>query len=254
MLSVSPTSKPSIRGSAVSAENPVIAVVIPVGPQRHHARWLDACLISIARQSRLPNFILIVDDMADVELPDLSRQVGGDKLPEIIKYSPPWRLGVAHAFNHGVAKAFEHGADLALMLGADDLLETRVVEALAQTYLKRDGRDGYYWSEVLYSGGEIDGHHQTVPCNCAAVTPGVWRETGGFPVESAHGACDAAFISILMIHKPSWLVHVPGMPSSRFIHRLHEQQATRDGAPGIDAVRGWLTDRYVPTEWGRYGV
>lgn len=233
------------------AEPGKIAVVIPVGPEQHHARWLTECLKSVALQTRPADFVLIVDDMHDGL--DGPGDWAPEGLPPVETYRPPWRLGVAHAFNHGVAKAFEAGADLAVMLGADDILEERVLAEIERTWERRKRADGYYWCEVLYSGsGEMDGQTQALPCNCAAVTPKLWETTGGFPIESASGACDAALISILMIHKPKSLIQVAGRPAARFIHRQHEQQQTRNQPPGIIPIRGWLTETYEPTQWGRY--
>ncbi len=232
----------------VRAKVAKVAVVIPVGPETRHAEWLDECLLSVAAQTVLPDDIVIVDDMhggALVERADVVLPVDVD----VFSYRPPWRLGVAHAFNAGSAVAFNRGADLALMLGADDTIQPRVIESLVTTYEREDRRDGFYFCEVHYSDGRPD---QMLPCNCAAWTPGLFKRTGGFPVESASGACDAAFVSQFWSRDPDVLVPVPGRNDAWFMHRVHEGQQTKHQPPGMDAIRDWLTTNYKDTNWGRY--
>lgn len=235
---------------------PKTTVVIPVGPEKRHAEWLGDCLESVAAQTHPAFEVLLVDDMHGDLL-----AMGAILAPDLplVSYEPPWRLGVAHAFNAGSAVAFQRGADLALMLGADDLLRPRVIESVEATWEQNGRADGYYFCEVHYVSDDPDPEvqaklppDQSVPCNCAAWTPGLFRETGGFSIESASGACDAAFISQLMVHKPHALVQVPGQPDAWFMHRVHTGQQTRHQPPGIDAIRGWLTDTYEDTQWGRY--
>lgn len=227
-----------------------VAVVIPVGPEPQHVRWLDDCLKSVAAQTVAPSDVVIVDDMQGVQIPEETwhRELG---IQRHTVYRPPWRLGVAHAFNHGSAVAFRSGADIALMLGADDLLEPDVIKAVAETYEKNGRAEGYYWCEVLYSDGRRD-PLQRLPCNCAGWTPGFFKRTGGFPIESASGACDAAFISQFWRREPQVLMWVPGGNSARYLHRVHDHQQTRHQPPGLDDIRNWLTANYRDTRWGRY--
>ena len=226
---------------------PKIAVVIPVGPEEHHAHWLDQCLISVAEQTRPPDDVVLVDDMHGDVLA-LAATVPGIRALSIATYEPPWRLGVAHAFNAGSAVAFNRGADLALMLGADDTIQPRVIEAVLNTYESKDRAEGYYFCEVHYSDDTPD---QTVPCNCAAWTRGLFERSGGFAIESASGGCDAAFISQMMVHDKYALIQVPGQPNAWFWHRRHAQQETQNQAPGMNEIRNWLTNRYTETNWGR---
>lgn len=227
-----------------------VAVVIPVGPEEHHARWIDECIASVQYQTRAADDIVIVDDMH-------GRLLDEYVSPYIAPYNPgtiwkaPWRLGVATAFNIGCALAFERGSDLALMLGADDRLEPRVIERLVETYEREGGRDGYYWHGVLYQ----DGTEQGLPCNDAAVTPGFMRATGGLPVEASLGGMDAALVSILLVHHPDWLIRVAGS-ESRFWSRQHAgQEGARLASFGQDAiiaVRHVLTRDFRAPTWGRF--
>lgn len=218
-----------------------LGVVIPVGPQEHHARWLAECLQSIREQTRNADYLVVVDDMHGIEkLPVFAAPLG-----EV--WRSPWLLGVPHAFNIGLARAFARGCNLVLMQGADDTLSPDALEHLERSYEQNGSADGYYWFDVHYS----DGEEQRLPCNAAAVTPGLWRMTGGFPPESAVGACDHIFISRLLAQAPQSLVHVGG---GYIWHRRHEHQETaRQG--GIAAcrsiVRDWYAERWRPPTWGR---
>lgn len=229
-----------------------IAVVIPVGPEEHHARWLDECLQSVAEQTRAPDFIVIVDDMHGGGFHGLDAVFGPPAASNIEVYSPPWHLGVATAFNVGVALAHQEGCDLALMLGADDRLEPRVLERLVQKYEGEGKRDGFYWLEVQYQSGE----QQALPCNAAAMTPGFMRATGGLPVEASLGGMDAALVSALLVHAPDMLIHVPGQHESRVWVRQHEHQEgarlASYGQEAILAVRNVFTRDFRQPTWGRF--
>jgi glycosyltransferase involved in cell wall biosynthesis len=225
-----------------------IAVVIPVGPKKHHAEWLDECLLSVIQQTREPEFVVVVDDMHGLgqQLPDVGVETG---LPVLI-YEPPWLLGVGSAFNHGCAIAFNRGADLALMMGADDRLGPGLIAALEATWAREGGRDGYYWHDTHYQ----DGNQQHLPCNNASMTRGFLQETGGLPVEAAAGGMDAALMSAMLVHRPHYLIPVEG-PDAYVWSRQHPNQERErlrqyDGVNG--GVRNIITANYAPTEWGRY--
>jgi glycosyltransferase involved in cell wall biosynthesis len=232
-----------------------IAVVIPVGPEEHHARYLDEALASVAEQTHPPCEVVIVDDMHGRDLNARVHEWEFETDLNVLIYEAPWRLGVGHAFNHGCAIAFDgggeqFGANLALMLGADDRLEPRVLEHLAEAYVSRKQADGYYWFDTIYESGEEQG----LPCNNAAVTRGFMRETGGLPIEASSGGMDAALISAMLVHRPNYLHRVRG-PEGRFWSRQHEHQESRRlgayyGAMG--PIRDAFTRAWEPTRWGRY--
>jgi len=223
-----------------------IAVVIPVGPEPHHAAYLAEALESVEAQTRPPDALVIVDDMHG--------GLKADGYETVIVYEPPWHLGVGHAFNAGVAIATSPkagGCELALMLGADDRLEPRVLEYVVASYEANERRDGYYWCDVIYQSGE----EQRLACNNAAVTPGFMRATGGLPVDASSGAMDAALISALLVHRTDLLVHVDGHKDGRFWSRQHAQQETARmnryaAANGI--IRDVFTQHFEAPRWGRY--
>lgn len=228
-----------------------IGVVIPVGPEEHHATWLEECIASVRDQSRKADHLVLVDDMHGGLLAQHLLHSGLDFPKAVTLWAPPWRLGVGSAFNHGVAIAHQHGCDLALMLGADDVLEPRVLERVVGTFEANDKADGYYWCDVVYE----DGTEQALPCNNAAVTPGFMRATGGLPVDASSGAMDAALISALLVHRPDLLVHASGGDGGRFWSRQHPQQETarlnRYGAANA-IIRDVFTQNFTPPQWGRY--
>lgn len=231
-----------------------ISVVVPVGPEQHHRRYLEECLLSVSRQTRLPNEVLLVDDMAGMPA-GLDHSNGYPTRT----WRAPWRLGVAAAFNCGVALAEQ---ELVLMLGADDWLEPECLEACLEAY-KKQGEDplGYYYLSVRYHAEAdssipqgLDDGVQTVPCNAAMVTKKLWDSTGGFPPE-ASTAPDAAFVSVLLVHeKAGKLIPVEeGKPL--YNYRVWGGTDTRKHSLWTDSfvrTRHLITQYWEPPAWGRY--
>lgn len=230
-----------------------IAVVVPVGPEEHHADFLDEALASLREQTRQPDLLVLVDDMHGRGIREHAVEVVPLRMAVSV-VSPLWRLGVGGAFNVGVAEAFKGfpltPCDLAVMLGADDRLEPRVLEHLARVYDDADHAEGYYYFTTVYQSGE----EQSLACGNAAFTAGCFRETGGFPSEAGAGGMDAALISAMLVHRPEFLIHVRGN-EGRFWNRVHEGQESRRlgryfGA--MDIIRNAYTEAWEPTNWGRY--
>ena len=229
-----------------------VSVVIPVGPEAHHAAYLSEALQSVAEQMRQPDEIIIVDDMHGLTwrgLLDIAHTGSLSMLGRTVRiWQAPWRLGVAAAFNAGIGLAT---GDLIFMLGADDKLLPECLEHCVKAFEKNDRKDAFYWVGVEYSDDRPD---QFLPCNTAAVTKGLWRFTGGFPPEVGSGACDAALISVLMVHGPNLLVCVNGRKPLAW-YRSHEQSDTASRAPWqgiILATRDLLTQSWAQPAWGRY--
>lgn len=231
----------------MSSDATTIAVVIPVGPLPHHARWLDEAIESVREQTHPAALLLAVDDMQG--LPEDALAASGGVQPTIV-YRPPWLLGVTGAFNHGVALALQQ-THLAVMMGSDDRLEPRTLERIAETYEHHKRRDGYYWCDTIYE----DGTGQALPCNNAAVTAGFMRFSGGLPVDASSGGMDAALVSALLTHAPEMLIHVSGGSDARFWARQHSgQEAARLNAYGAAnaIIRDVFTRQFKPNpNWGR---
>lgn len=215
----------------------MITVVIPVGPSESNKRWLEECLDSVKNQTRKADEILLIDDQAHLD---------HDLYEGVNIWKTPWLSGVAHAFNFGVSIA-QH--ELVVMLGSDDLLETTALEKLVEAYEKNKQQDAYYYFTIRYSDtGEL----QDEPCNCAAVTKGLWNLTGGFPPESEIGACDSIFISMMMVNHGEKLVPVAkGEPL--FTYRVHNESdtGTRSAAyqGPIFVVRDVFTRNWKKPVW-----
>jgi hypothetical protein len=237
-----------------------VTVSIPVGPFPANKRWVLDAVDSVRRQTVPAGEILLIDDMAGFDLgsfdhfprEDDSGVVVIDDKRHILTgchvYAAPWRLGVAHAFNFGVALAAN---DLVFMLGSDDTLEPECIERCLAEWERQGQRDGYYYVALRYMDtGEV----QTVPCNAAMVTKGLWKATGGFAPESAIGAPDAAFISTLMVHSPSSLIPVTSAGALYWYRRHPDTDTAGRGlwqAPILE-VRSRLTADWKPPAWGRY--
>lgn len=218
----------------------MISVVIPVGPAPSHKRWLGDCLESIWAQTMAPGEVLLIDDMAGLDLADNRLRV----------YRNPWISGVAHSFNFGISLA---RCECIFMIGSDDIMYPKCLEECWKTYMVNKQVDGYYYTGIEYMDDRAD-KFQTAPCNSAMVTKGLWKMTGGFPIQSSAGANDCALISILMKHLPRVLIPVSGgIPLVKI--RTHTEQFTSKPAYWqgvIMNIRDYLTKEWKPTQWGRY--
>lgn len=167
----------------------MITVGIPIGPFPSCKTWLEECIISALHQLKPGDEILLVLDYTD--LPENLEWV--NTYDSISMISTPWRVGVAHAFNFCVSVARN---DLVVMLGSDDVLLDGALEACRNAWRNIKDPLGYYWFPIQYS----DGEQQALPCNAAMVHKKLWDHCGGFPIETATGAMDAALVSIFMVH------------------------------------------------------
>ena len=217
-----------------------ITVAIPCGPG--HERFLPEAIQSVLAQTLLPDEILVISDMADLRAG--LDTTGGVPLRT---WCSPWRLGVAHAFNFGVALAEN---ERVFLLGADDRLLPRCLEKCHQIWESAGRMDTYYGVGVQYSDGR---ENQFVLCNAAMVTKGLWAATGGFPVEAASGAPDAALLSILLGRNVVRTILVDDR-QPLYWYRVHEDTDTaRRGAwqGVILQTRDILTRDWQPPEWAR---
>ena len=62
----------------------MITVVIPVGPQSVYKKYLPEALESLKYQTEPPDEILIIDDMADLSVNDLWKQVNTGIVDDIL--------------------------------------------------------------------------------------------------------------------------------------------------------------------------
>jgi len=224
-----------------------VTVVIPVGPEPHHQKWLDECVQSVRSQTYPVDEILLIDDMAALD----DRE--GCRI-----WQAPWRLGTAGAINCGVSLAKN---DLVYILCADDWLEPECLAACVEEYERRHCDPlGYYHVTIRFECEEgyapplPDPPIQDLPSIAAMVTKGLWRHMGGFPV-AAEASPDSILISILYGKKGSGnLYHVKqGVPLCNV--RMHPEQdsAGRGTWLGvIHTVRDLVTREWEQPNWGRY--
>lgn len=186
-----------------------ITVVIPVGPARHHTRYLAKCLESVAAQTEMPEEILIIDNGIGLREPlpveTLFPFAGrSDIAPSDAKlWRAPWAMGLATGFNAGVGLARnEH----VFFLGSDDVLHPRCLELCWKAWLADPHPLGWYFVGVRDSSG----YEQNTPCLAAMVTKTLWAAAGGLELGSDYGvnsqgtptiSCEIAFISKMILAK-----------------------------------------------------
>jgi len=225
-----------------------VSVCIPVGPYAWYKKYLAECLDSVAAQTMRPVGVTIIDDMAGVTKEHLAPLRG---IPHKV-WRAPWLLGIPGCANVGVALGM---SDLVFQLSCDDKLKPDCIETCWKEWQHRKDPLGYYWVGVEYSTGET----QALPCGHAMIPKALWRHTGGWPVESAVGGCDAAFISAMLTHahgddRMGTLYPVDG-GRPLYWHREHELQYTKHqhvGPGTIIEVRSWFTNNWEVPKWGRY--
>lgn len=253
----------------------LVTVVVPVGPYAIYKTWLKECLESVRAQTYPADEILLIDDMAglgdDVLEPYrgegdsilhwglsgmpwtehvfLERDSESDSAKVVARiWRAPWRLGDLTAWNCGVALARN---DLVFLLSCDDMLRPDCLELCVAEWEKHERKDAFYYVGAHYMGNEWP--DQTCAFGNALVTKGLWRMTGGLPIEAASGAGDAAHIEILMIHFPDRLIEVAG-GKPLYDYRVHDQTVTcRLGtwSEVIAATRKLTTELWKVPEWGR---
>lgn len=226
----------------------IVTVGIPVGPDAQACRWLREALQSVAAQTVRPE-VLLVDDMHDLGMRGCN--LGENPGVNVRMWRAPWRMGVAHAFNLCVALA---ETPLVLMMGADDMLASDAVERAIATYQQTDPfvRDSTYYALPLryMDTGEI----QNQPCNAAVVPRALWQKTGGFPVESASGAPDAAFLSMIW-NSQEFRIQLVDCDHPLYHYRRHDGTDTAKRGPWQGVIletRNLVTELFERPNWGRY--
>lgn len=222
-----------------------ISVVIPVGPSEANRRWLGECLATVGAQTCPAAEVLLIDDMAGLLHP-----ASGAWKQQVKIWETPWLSGVAHSFNFGVALA---ACELVVMLGSDDLLEPWALADCARQWERDRDPLGYYSLDVRYMD---TGETQSIACNAAMVTKALWRHTGGFPVQSAVGAPDAALLSIMMAAKGrAGNIRRVRSDQPPYLYRRHPDTNTQLDYARFEkvilAVRDTVTRDWQPPQWGR---
>lgn len=147
-----------------------IGVVIPVGPTRPYVEALDLSLYSMRSQTRQPDHIILVDDMAGIQ--EAAPRVNGlaEKLAwdRVFVYRPAWQIGVVSALNAGMT-LMQDEADVVLILPPGDSLLPHGLEALEAAIVGRERTD-WWWFPPDRLGGQ----------SVAVVQHLTWRRHGGF--------------------------------------------------------------------------
>ena len=159
-----------------------ITVGIIVGPHASNQRWLPETVESVLTQTRPADELLIIDDQANLD-PTLFPE--GTRI-----WKTPWLTAQGQCWNYMVGLA-KH--DLVVFLASDDILRPWCLADCERSYRRFHDPTGYYWFDIEYQSGERQG----LASGPAMVTRGLWERTGGYPVESAVGACDYIFVSLL---------------------------------------------------------
>lgn len=225
----------------------MISIVLPVGPREVDRKWLDECLASIIPQVKGRDEIVLIDDMAGLPYSYCSDKIRIHK--------NDWRLGCAASWNVGISVAYN---DYCLMMGADDWLAPNALQRAIEKITQVNDDYGYYSYTIQYYD-DIEKQYQEIqslPCNAAVVSKKLWKYTGGFPPETAIGAPDAAFISILLgSHgKAGNIIKIcEGTPLYYVRRHINQDTAQRGSYQGVILeTRNILTRDWRPVRWGRY--
>lgn len=222
--------------------NVPITVVIPLGPKPHHREYLSEMLTSIAQQKFAPDEVIVVNDGGPSVLPQI---VDMGTTIHAWEYQQPWNVGMVACWNCGVGLARN---ELVLLVGADDKLYGDCIDECYKSWQREQEPLGYYYLGVKYS----DGREQNTACNAAMVTKALWRHTGGFPPQTAVGAPDHIFLSMLLCASRD------GRTSAKILrvcddmlywYRVGERtETTRNIWPAITAVMDYLHVNWQPQD------
>ena len=219
---------------------PNVTVCVPTGPFECNRRWLQEAIASVREQTYKVDQILLIDDMQ-----------GMPYTSGVTTWHAPWRLGVATAFNVGVALAAN---ELVFLLGSDDKLKPECIKQCVKAYNEVDQKDLTYFAvPVEYSDGR---DIQFAPCNAAMVTKSLWKNCGGFPIESATGAPDAALMSIFAKH-PTAGHYITVGDKALYWYRVHQETDTAQRGPWQGVIletRDILTQIWQKPNWNRLRV
>lgn len=180
-----------------------ISVVVPFSDNPRYLELLPEAIESIFQQIDLPDEIVLVADgfKRPCAIKGLWTNEHVNLGVVITETYLVVRGGVPNAFNTGVEVARNQ---LVLMMGCDDLLKPTCVNSCWNTYVKHC-KDALYYLDVEYDPG---GETQSLPCGHALVTKRFWHWVGGYSINTAQGACDAALCSVLLKHHPELLIRV----------------------------------------------
>ena len=221
-----------------------VAVGIPVGPRPGHRQWLNEALASCMAQTLRPEQVIIVTDGSVGEMPSTAAYSRG-----VAWWHAPWRIGPAAAFNCAVGLAA--GADFVFFLASDDTLEPQCLErCMAAAQASPDPLRTIVYAGVRYMN---DGHVQHDPCGAMMVPVGLWREIGGYPLETAVGAQDFLLWSALqnwIIRNPGCGIrYVPAGPEPLYNYRTHpdtENEMRKPWWPIVEAVHRHMDQNWRP--------
>jgi glycosyltransferase involved in cell wall biosynthesis len=222
-----------------------ITVVIPVGPKPHHREYLGEMLASIEQQSYLPSEIILVNDGGPSM--DLVTWIFGSLAGRVLirEYIQPWNVGMVACWNCGVGLARN---ELVLLVGADDRLYGDCIDECYKAWQREQEPLGYYYLGVKYS----DGREQNTACNAAMVTKALWKHTGGFPPQSAVGAPDHIFLSMLLAASNKGLTTAKILrvcDDMLYWYRVGENtETTKNIWPAIEAVKDYVHTYWVPQD------
>lgn len=218
-----------------------ITVIIPVGPKPHHREYLGEMMESILKQKYLPDEVIFVNDGGPTLNHFASVMIG----MKAWEYQQPWNVGMVACWNCGVGLARN---ELVLLVGADDRLYGDCIDECYKAWNREQEPLGYYYLGVKYS----DGREQNTACNAAMVTKTLWKHTGGFPPQSAVGAPDHIFLSMLLCasrdgRTPARIIRV--CDDMLYWYRVGEQtETTKNIWPAITAVMDYMHVNWRPQD------
>jgi len=228
--------------------NSTLSVVIPVGPLKHHQKWLHLALESIVHQTLYPIEIILIDDMANLR-----------NIPGVTIYKTPWNLGPTACWNIGVAIA---KTNCVFIMSSDDTLEPECLSQCMRKY-KIERADGFYYPTLRYLyepgvtpkyGCPPNGSVVVQSAGVGLVTKHLWRITGGLPHNLPIGA-DIAFKDILHKYGIASCYSVGGGDSALYNFRVHkEQNSNMWEGWGVTAPNliSRSVDVWKRPNWGRF--
>jgi hypothetical protein len=135
---------------------------------------------------------------------------------------------------------------LIFMIGSDDKMLPECLEKCLQSYEDKQ-IEGWYGVTYQIESGAVS----SIPNNTCMVTKKLWKALGGFPPSAGVAACDALALSIMMVHMPERILHVPSEGPLCWLREGDYQDTRKNMAffansHVVETIRGMETERWTP--------
>lgn len=183
----------------MTATNNTVTVILPIGPEEAHTRWLPQCLDSLNSQT-MHAFVQVIDDAPQQDRSDHIRAQLGTRLhlPWNLWVSP-WPLKDSGAINVGVGLT---RTPFFFFLSCDDWIMPNCLEQCLLEHRRVKDALGFYWPSLDYVHVDDGDRLELVrlPTIHAMISVDLWKRIGGIPHQGFLGHGDTFVMNVMLSH------------------------------------------------------